>query len=234
MPNENNIYRNVQTSARRARIGYEPVHLGQEFELGGNRGASLEEEWTATAHDNFSNNFARDAAKFFRRHGVWGVKTTDIIKKGGRLVGKGLEITYISHANTKLRKQHNVVAPPPGYFVPTVDTNYDAEKKLFVPFHPGTGIPHATVEDASVALRIVTAYLRKAAGLDYQSARRIAQRWVSYFDRHETYDAEKHVVRYCFPGPKGGQFFIGAGKVPVSSGIPDMASRLGYRELLVW
>src|SRR3989338_6448943 len=67
---------------------------------------SLYEEWAATAHNNFSNPFAKENERLYKQRGPWAIITRDKILRGGPAVGNGLRIKYISHAGTEWERDH--------------------------------------------------------------------------------------------------------------------------------
>lgn len=230
----NTDYFEVETDHAIARLFLEPSGWGEDYiTLYEATDISLQEEWIATAHNNFSNVFSKAGENLYRRRGrrrrPWAVITRDKIIKSGRKITGGLLIKYVSHAGAEREKEHKVIAPGHGYIVPTSDSTYDSESGLWMPFHEGTGIPHATVEDEDDAVKMIAEYFSKNAGFDKRKARRLAKRWVSYFSRPERYDGDEFVGRVFDPGfGGGGRFIVVAGALQSDSGGDWAASRPAY------
>ena len=91
------------------------------------------------SHNNFDNSLQKADEQRYKDRGWWAEIFRDVVRAGSRGEVNGrLDLVYISHAGIpELQKEHSVLVPQNGYWVPTDDG-------IFV---PGTLIPFETVPD---------------------------------------------------------------------------------------
>ena len=197
-------YALVKTPDRDAFVALEPVGWGKSSqELFDQTYVCGYDAWLAYSHNNFSNPSQQADEQRYKDRGYWTEIFRDKIVESRRATKDGLQVFYISRAETSVEKEHKVTAPEEGWYVPDGGV-------LFV---TDTLIPLRTVQNRDEAIKLL-----EHAGIPREQ--------VSYFYRLDRYGSERFVGRVFDPGGGDyGRFYVGAGWLPSVPGNAGVGSR---------